>query len=425
MERRHSPDWPERRARIFENTRGPLVSGKYLHWDEVLHRDAPAGVSRSGLYKQIPLQGIDEVQFKYAMIDQINEQLHKIDLGAGGLIGMPEQITNADTRDQYIVRSLIDEAITSSQLEGAATTYKAAKEMIRSGRRPSNRSELMIVNNFQTMQQIRMLKSKKLTKSVVFTIHELVTTGTLKDPTAAGRFRRADERIRVIGRDDGTVYHDPPPAAELEERMNAMCAFANGETPAHFVHPVVRSIALHFWLGYDHPFVDGNGRTARALFYWSMLRNKFWLFEFISISEIILKGPSKYARAFLYTESDENDLTYFLVYHLKIIDRAIKSLHDYIARKTKELQALEIELKNMALLNNRQRSLMAHAIRHPNQLYTIQTHRVAQDVTYETARKDLLELRDMGLLTGQKRKKTWLFTPVPDLRERLATLSDS
>ena len=112
------------------------------------------------------------------------------------------------------------------------------------------------------------------------------------------------------------IFHDPPPAEQLDERMAAMCDFANGKIPNHFIHPVVRAIILHFWLAYDHPFVDGNGRTARALFYWLMLRNNYWLFEFISISQIIRKAPIKYGRAFLYTETDDNDLTYFILYHL-------------------------------------------------------------------------------------------------------------
>jgi Fic family protein len=63
------------------------------------------------------------------------------------------------------------------------------------------------------------------------------------------------------------VFHTPPPAAELPARLEAMCDFANSKTPDTFIHPVVRGIFLHFWLAYDHPFVDGNGRTARALFY--------------------------------------------------------------------------------------------------------------------------------------------------------------
>src|SRR5205807_4829119 len=156
---------------------------------------------------------------------------------------------------------------------------------------------------------------------------------TLDDPSAAGRFRKPAEKI-FLGTADGEVFHDPPHSEELPKRLRLMCDFANEETPDYFIHPVIRAIILHFWLAYDHPFVDGNGRTARALFYWSMLRSRYWLFEFISISNILRKAPIKYGRSFLYTETDDNDLTYFIVAQTKVIRRAIDELHAYIDRKT-------------------------------------------------------------------------------------------
>ena len=86
------------------------------------------------------------------------------------------------------------------------------------------------------------------------------------------------------------VFHVPPPAEGLPKMLEALCPFANGETHKVFTHPVQRTITLHFWLAYDHPFSDGNGRTARALFYWAMLHKDYWLFEFISISSVIHKS---------------------------------------------------------------------------------------------------------------------------------------
>ena len=87
-------------------------------------------------------------------------------------------------------------------------------------------------------------------------------------------------------------------------------------------HHHIRAIILHFWLAYGHPFVDGNGRTARALFYWAMLHEGYWLFEFISISNILRKAPAQYGLSFLYSETDDNDLTYFIVAQTKVIRRA-------------------------------------------------------------------------------------------------------
>ncbi len=422
----------ERLGKIFQMASAPAAKGKYLHWDKLRHCPPPEGFSheqwwfalkiqRRNLFKPITLRDKKAEPFRHLVVDPIPEMLHKIDQGAGGSIAMPDQIANPDTRDQYYIRSLIQEAITSSQLEGAVTTRKIAKEMIRTGRPPQDRSEQMILNNFKTMQSIGKMKDKSLSKELVSEIHRFITEKPLDDSTAAGRFRRTDERI-VVADMYNELFHEPPPADQLEKRMAAMCDFANGASPDYFIHPVIRSIILHFWLAYDHPFVDGNGRTARALFYWSMLRNGFWLFEFVSISQIIHSHPAKYGRAFLYTETDDNDLTYFVLYHLEVIERAIKELHRYIKRKTKRLQAIESQLRGVAALNHRQRDLISHALRHPHHRYTIKSHQISHNVVYQTGRLDLLDLENRGLLTSNKSGRTWYFTPANDLEEKLAKL---
>ena len=220
------------------------------------------------------------------------------------------------------------------------------------------------------------------------------------------------------------VFHTPPPASQLEDRMEAMCDFANDDSGKVFIHPVIRSIILHFWLAYDHPFIDGNGRTARALFYWSMLKHDYWLFEFISISEVILNSPSKYARAFLYTETDDNDISYFIFYHLDVIRKAISGLHDYIERKTTQLKELQGQLRGIEMLNHRQRSLIVHALRHPGYIYTIKSHQINHNVAYQTARTDMLSLCKSDLLSIRKIGKTQSFIPVPDLESKLSGLAD-
>lgn len=314
---------PTQLSKLMELTQKQRVSRHYLHWDRLRRHPPPEGhtsedwwlalkLQRGGLLKPIPLNDKQGKPFQLCIPDLVLEELHRIDMGAGGSIGLPEPITNPQTRDQYLVRSLIEEAITSSQLEGAATTREVAKEMIRTDRSPRDRSEQMILNNYKTMRRITAIKQESLSPDMVFEIHRLVTDKTLDDPSAAGRFRKPNEQ-RVVGNEYGQVYHTPPLAEELPGRLEAMCNFGNTQIPEYFIHPVMRAIILHFWLAYDHPFVDGNGRTARALFYWMLLHAKYWLFEFISISHILRKAPIKYARSFLYTETDDNDLTYFIV----------------------------------------------------------------------------------------------------------------
>jgi Fic family protein len=408
---------------------------EYHHWDGLRHHPVHKGFSheewwcalklkRKAAYREVPLLDKTARPFHFFIPSSVQKLLHEIDFGAGAYIGMPDPIANPQTRDRYIVNSLIQEAITSSQLEGAVTTREVAKEMIRSGRTPRDKSERMILNNYRTMQEIIRLKDQPMSVSALLDIHRRVTDHTLDNPDAAGRFRRPDEPVKVVD-SEGQIYHDPPSAEQLEERAQHLCDFANGKSPALFVPPVIRAILLHFWLAYDHPFVDGNGRTARALFYWSMLHSGFWLFEFISISSILVQAPSQYARAFLFTETDDNDLNYFILHQADVIRRAIEALHTYIDRKRSETKTAETRLRVLRQLNHRQQALITHALRHPGQEYTVESHRGSHGVAYATARADLLDLKRLDLLIQSKRGKTMVFEPARDLSKRLDEMSNS
>jgi len=312
----------------------------------------------------------------------------------------------------------MEEAITSSQLEGAATTREVAKKMLAEGREPTDRSERMILNNYLTMRHLSELKNFELSPDLVFQIHREISKDALDIPDGVGRFRREDEKIDVSDI-EGTVFHVPPPAAELPARLQAMCDFANEKTPDYFIHPVLRGIILHFWLAYDHPFVDGNGRTARALFYWYMLRSGYWLFEFISISQFLRKAPVQYGLAFLHTETDDNDLTYFIIHQAEVIRKALKELHEYVERKAAETRACLHALQYHPQLNHRQQALLAHAIRHPGYAYSIAGHRTRHNIVYQTARTDLLELVRLNLLEQRKSGRALIFIAPKDLESRL------
>jgi Fic family protein len=415
---------------ILDRVREPTVLGRYRHWHKLRFFQPPDDLDLQrwwlGLKLQrkqsrnVPLVDASGQPFSFNTVDPLPECQHHIDSSARGGVAMPEPVTNPEMRDRYLVRSLMDEAITSSQLEGASATREVAKKMIREGLRPRDRGEQMILNNYNTMNEILKMRNEPLSRDLVFGIHRMITDRTLEDPSGAGRFRRQDEDI-VVGDESGEVFHVPPPADQLEHRMEAMCRFANGETSGGFIHPLVRSIILHFWLAYDHPFIDGNGRTARALFYWSTLRHGYWLFEFVSISKIILKAPAQYGRAFLYTETDDNDLTYFILYHSNVIRRAIDELNEFIARRAMQLRQAAAELRGLTALNHRQRELIGHALRHPGHPYSIESHRVSHGIVYETARTDLMDLADRGLLIKRKNGRTWFFLPAADLEARLRT----
>ncbi|MDE0420493.1 MAG: Fic family protein [Gammaproteobacteria bacterium] len=415
---------------------GNQPTGKYtyLHWDQVRVRPPPTGYTSREWWAAIKLRRISSrhelpfkdksgVPFSFNDSGNLYRLLHEVDREASGRIEVARaDVVNPDQRERYMMNSLIEEAIASSQLEGAVTTRRVAKEMLRSGRRPTDTSEQMIVNNYAGMEFLRANTREELSVPMLLELQRILTDGTLDDANAVGRFRNESDAVHVVDRRDGRVVHTPPPADELESRMKRLVEFANAHDEDPFIHPVVKAILLHFMIGYDHPFVDGNGRTARALFYWSMARSGYWLVEFLSISTIIRRSPAQYVRAYVYSETDDNDVTYFLVYNLRVISRAIQALHVYLTRKARESRDLEETLRggNLAhLLNHRQVALLSHVLKYPDTTYTIESHRRSHNVTYETARTDLIGLTKLGFVNVAKRGRKLVYRRHGDVEARI------
>lgn len=315
----------------------------------------------------------------------------------------------------------MDEAAESSLIEGAATTRKEALELLRSGRPPKGLGERMVVNNYVAMSQIKGWTSRNLSTEMLLELQSVLTEGTLEDPNQAGRLRRSDEAVRVEDSRDGTVIHVPPPAQSLPHRLKSLCEFANRpHTGDEFLHPIAKASILHFMVGYEHPFVDGNGRTARAVFYWYALRNGYSVFEYLAISEIIRKGFARYPQAYADSEQDDGDLTYFLLYKLDVIEQALDRLAAHIRKEEEKVRQSERLLKLSKDLNLRQRLLLEHALRHAGSHYTVKSHMNSNGIAVNTARTDLDDLVRRRLMTTTRRGKQVVYHPDPGLHDRLA-----
>lgn len=412
----------------------PADDGRYLHWDKLRRLQAPESLSseqwwlkiklaRANERRNVPLADTYGRPFGFTLPDVVLRHLHYVDQRCSGEIAMEKAVTSQrEAERRFLVNSLMEEAIRSSQLEGATTSRRVAKEMLRSGRPPKDRGERMIANNYRALQFVRDDLCGDLAPETVLELHRIVTEGTLQNPDAAGRLQRPDEeRVAVFDRDDQErPIHRPPPAEELPRRMERLCRFANGmDDGDQFVHPVVRAILLHFWLAYDHPFEDGNGRTARLLFFWAMRKHGYWLAEYLPISRFIRKAPAQYERAFLESETDEGDMTYFLIHQLKVIEQSIDDLDRYLQRKIAEQSEMKTMLHSIEDLNGRQLVLLTHAAKNPDHTYTFAGHARSNRVTHETARADLGDLADRGFLVRRRRGRTYIFEVPPDLPDRL------
>ena len=417
----------------------PLVSShrigmdEYYHWEELAYREAPNGLTRDEWWvvmkicrhaqrRETSIPFGDNSTFWWTMPDLLIKRLHEIDVKSGISVRHDARKIVNDATAQYLREtSPLFEAVTSSQLEGSPTTWSEAKRMIRTGREPRDVGERMILNNYRAMQQILEKYDQPLTTDFILELHRILTHGTLEKPDAEGRYRRTDEYIRVA--DDETVFHVPPPASRVAADMEALCAFANNDGDNGMYMPdIVRALVLHFWLGYEHPFCDGNGRVARALMYWSLLRSGYSLFEFVSISNILKKAPSKYVRAFTYVETDEGDLTYFLLHQTDAILRALDEFRAYVRKKEQAMHDAESLLEGCGL-TFRQRTIIARAIRNPGESFRIADCQRMCGVSYATARSEMIQLQQLGLMEKRKQGNAFVYYPVSGFMEKIPNVT--
>jgi Fic family protein len=407
-----------------------LPDGRYLHWDELRHRQPPDGLHPAEWWTELraararqaqPVEALSRcygAPFSLVPLPALQRALHEFDRANVG-----EQILAAlgtqEAKVEYRVRQLIEEAISSSVLEGARpTTRELARQMLREHREPTSRDERMIVNNLRAMERIRELHAEgaSLTLDHFLELHRILGEDALEVDGAAGVLRRPEHEVTVADH-EGNVWHTPPDARAIDERVAMLLRFANGadEEASTFLHPIVRAILAHFWIGYEHPFRDGNGRMARALYYWCMLRAGYEVAEFLSISGPIDRAPRAYYLAFAYTETDEGDLTYFVLHQLGVMRTALDELLVHLKARSERLRMLAELIASFDSLNHRQRSLLEHALRHQSEGQSIEAHATSHRVHYMTARSDLAELERLGLMGSTRVRKVKRYYPSPRL----------
>ena len=379
------------------------VNADYEYWDKAKYNKLPEGFTPQMLWANVKasrLRSMIPVWNKYSInlcvTSQMQRLCHEFDMKFGSFWEV-EGDTQSSEMKYYLSSSLMEEAIYSSKMEGASTTRIVAKDMLRKKKSPQNKSQQMIVNNYNTIQYIVEHKDEPLTEELLLTIHRLMTEKTLNNPEDAGRFRTND-KVVVADMVEGDIIYTPPSFQEIPEFVESLCDFFNNDNPRTFIHPIIRGIIVHFMLAFMHPFVDGNGRTARALFYWYMLREGYKLTEYMSISRVIAKSKSNYEKAFRYVENDGNDMGYFVAYNLGALQISFQQLRDYIQRKQREKSAAS-SFMMAGNINQRQALVLQRLKEEPETIFTVKDVQEQFSVSSMTARKDLSDLVKQGYMT--------------------------
>jgi len=392
------------------------VDSGYLFFDKIKYKEpSPSGISKEVLWMVVKFfrdsKSINTVikdkggnYFKWSKLDYFEEFFHEIDMNTGGEIFIENNAFEKINKQKLITRGIMEEAIASSQLEGAATSRQAAKKMLREGRKPINKSEQMILNNYLSMKAIEDdYKDREMSIDLILELHSLITKDTLDAQNEKPRMRTFGEPIYVNDDVSGAVYHEGPEMDFVEKELDRLVKFANDSLEENtFMHPIIRAIMLHFWMGYLHPFTDGNGRLARLLFYWYLIRKKYWAFVYLPISKVIKESPKQYIMSYVYTEQDDNDMTYFLDYNIRKIKIAVNDFEKYIISQSVNNMRMKKNCDLKFKLNARQIQLLQYLYGDSNERTSLKIHMNVNQISKMTASNDLKDLKKKGFLISEK-----------------------
>jgi Fic family protein len=365
-------------------------------WTEILEE-------RKKHSETLPLLDEKGNNFWFVNTKTLQAQLHHID--SFGRDSFYKNIHN-DIERELMIDSIIEESFSSSLIEGAFTTYKRAQELVKKDITPKNKDELMMKNNYYAMSYIIENRESAFDVDFILKLHEIITSETLSDPNESGKYRDDDVYIRDKS---GKLIFKPMPADKVDYYMNSFITWVNNNAEDDFIHPIIKASIIHFYLVYVHPFFDGNGRTARALFYFYLIKNGYDFFKYFSISALIAKDRGKYYRSIQDVENYDDDLTYFLLFSTDIVKKAIGDILKSIVDRYRDRTIFD-RIDNMGiLLNKRQKKTINIMLKNNTNTITIKLHNKFNKTSYETSRRDLNELVSWGLFKKMKSGKTFVF----------------
>ncbi len=394
-----------------------LAFERYLTREEIGYR-IPNTLSLEEVWKRVhdlrlrrsetlPFDDQENHPFWYVLTSVLQQKLHEIDsLGRDSIYSLVKE----EIEFEMIKESLMEEAVFSSAIEGAFSTVKRLKEMVDQKKPPRDINDQMVLNNYWAMQFILAEKHRDLNVDFILELQKIVTEDTFDEDDArySGRFR--DDWVYVKDKRDRVIY-TPPPADRVVPAMEKLVGWVNQKDGGDFIHPIIKSSFVHLYFVHIHPFFDGNGRTARALFYFELIKNEYEFFKYFSISVAVQKAKGKYYKAIRDSETHEGDFTYFLLYMAETISESIQLVKSRIAHHYQKELVIDRLNKEGILLNDRQQKFVKRFFVMDQRVMTIKKYQDWFKVVYETARRDLDDLLNKKILIKGKQGKAFLYRP--------------
>lgn len=389
------------------------INNSYLDWEKVQHMTLkPEALSNTEIWeaaKQARDQGftrnlvIRDRPFSWSISNDMEAVLHDLDVHLAG--GKSIAVVMDQKNDhRYLIHASLEETIASAQLAGYPVTRKMARELLLKKKTTSSETEQALVNLYKCLQKVKEWENEPFSETKMLELHQQLTKDTIK-LKGIGRYR-TNNKYDISGIEDPASYKAAE-AKDIKSWMQWLEAFVNEDKKPFYIHPVIKACIIAYLITYIRPFKDGNGRMARLIAYWYLLRKGYWVMQYTAVSGIIIKLKAQYQRAFLQVQSS-SDAGYFIHFMIQALRMADRSLKDSLQRTNKEKESNPFV--RIDGLNIRQAAALQWIRDDAEKIVTIRELRSGFGVSKETARTDLTALTENGWLKFYHlNKKTYAF----------------
>lgn len=215
----------------------------------------------------------------------------------------------------YGMKAMEDEIASTLTIENIDFSRDSVRKILK-GYAPADESENRIFGMKKGLEFISD-PDNRITEDNIFALYQMAIGDFLDsdDKLMPGEHYRHDS-VYIMGQ---IVEHTGLPYQKLTEYMGGLIAFINEESE---MNELLKAAAIHFYIGYLHPYFDGNGRMARLLHLWYLVQQGYSSTLFVPFSSYVEKSRKQYYNAYTQVEENEKisgilDVTPFLVYFIE------------------------------------------------------------------------------------------------------------
>ncbi len=225
------------------------------------------------------------------------------------------------------------------------------------------------------------------------TLHRLTVFGLIEE-NYIGHYR--DKQVIVKSAADSGIVFRPPVSVEIPFLVDELFTWLN-HAQAQGLPAIFRAAITHYQLVYIHPFIEGNGRTARALATLVMYSTGYDFKRFFSLEQYFDKDVKAYYDALLSVQQNQNhDMTYWLEYFCYGLALEIERVKDQVLRLSKDLK-LKKDLGQQVALSERQ-IMILELLQNQGSVTSQDAQRILPNVSVDTILRDMKDLIEKGVI---------------------------